>query len=105
MNHFFTMSQNDPHNICFAFRMSCLILGLGVVLIFTIVGTLMFLGWREHRRYMREREEKRAQHVKMLMEEAQKRDRLLFSVQSSTQTMPDMFGDQRIVEEAFREFR
>lgn len=106
MNEYFAMHSDDPHNIFFAARMGFLALSLGAILILSIVSTLLFLGWREHKRYVKhEREARREQHVKALMEAAKTNDKLLYSAQSCTQTMPDMYGDQRIVEEAFREFR
>jgi hypothetical protein len=109
MKHFFSMNPNDPHNIFFAARMSFFALLLVVLFFLSVLGTWFFLEWREavrkHKRYVAEREEKRAEHVKQLMAEQACTDKLLYSSQSCTQTMPDMFGDARIVEEAFREFR
>jgi hypothetical protein len=107
MNDFFTMHQGDPHNVFFAARMGLVALGLSLLFALTIIATLVILEWREetrkHKRYLAERDERREQHVRNLL--ANQRDKLLHSAESCVQTMPDMFGDARIVEEAFREFR
>jgi hypothetical protein len=108
MNSFFHMNPNDPHNIFFAARMGLFALALGVILALSIIGTLLFLGWKEHRRYMKQREEKRRQHVLDLMNAQKQRDddRLLHSNQSCIVTLPDAEGIMRQIQtELMNDFR
>jgi hypothetical protein len=104
MKHIFVMDP-ETHNIFFAARMAGLFFVLCMVLIASIGITLYVLHYRDHKRYLKNREEKREQHVKELL--ARERDKLVHAPQSCIQTTPDMFAgvDARIIEEAFSEFR